>query len=117
MLKKTVIVVGALIVATVALSVGSRWFVHAHTTSWSNACINNLRRIDAAKQQWMVENHKTTNDLPTWDAVRPYLGPGTQGEVQGDIPICPQHGTYTLGSLTEDPKCSIGGPKHSLPSP
>ncbi len=32
-------------------------FVRARTTSQKNACINNLRLIDAAKQQWALESH------------------------------------------------------------
>ena len=30
-------------------------FVKARTTSQTNACINNLRQIDGAKQQWALE--------------------------------------------------------------
>ena len=31
-------------------------FVRARTTSQKNACINNLRQIDCAIQQWALEN-------------------------------------------------------------
>ncbi len=31
----------------------------------ANACINNLRQIDGAKQQWALENRKTVGSLPT----------------------------------------------------
>ena len=31
-------------------------FIRARTTSQQNACINNLRQIDGAKQQWALEN-------------------------------------------------------------
>jgi len=68
-------------------------------------CINNLRQIDGAKQQWTLENHKTTNDAPVWEDVRPYL----RIEIS-----CPQGGTYTLGRVDEPPRCSIGGPSHTL---
>ena len=33
-------------------------FVKARDVSMQNACINNLRQIDAAKQQWALENGK-----------------------------------------------------------
>ena len=33
-------------------------FVRARTTSQMNACINNLRQIDGAKQQWALETNK-----------------------------------------------------------
>jgi len=72
-------------------------------------CINRLRMIEGSKQQWMLENHKTTNDVPTWDDIRPYLNR------EGKIPSCPWGGTYTLGRMDEQPRCSIGGPSHTLP--
>src|SRR5947209_19333386 len=36
-------------------------FVRARTTSQMNACINNLRQIDGAKQQWALETKQATN--------------------------------------------------------
>ena len=38
-----------------------------------NACINNLRQIDAAKQQWALENSKTDDDIPTALELLPYF--------------------------------------------
>ena len=35
-------------------------FVKARATSQANACINNLRQIDAAAQQWALEKGKKT---------------------------------------------------------
>jgi hypothetical protein len=74
------------------------------------ACINNLRQIESAKQQWALENGKTANDVPSWDDIRPYIGRGEKGE----MPQCPQGGSYILGRIGESPKCSIGGPSHTL---
>ena len=34
-------------------------FIKACTTSQMNACINNLRQVDGAIQQWALENNKT----------------------------------------------------------
>lgn len=74
-----------------------------------NACINNLRLIDSAKQQWALEYKKTATDVPTWDDLRPYLGHGPNGE----LPTCPGGGTYTIGAVNEKPQCSVQG--HALP--
>ncbi len=74
-----------------------------------NACINNLRLIDSAKQQWALEQRKTGADTPTWDDLRPYIGRGPQGE----LPACPSGGTYTIGTVAEKPICSVAG--HVLP--
>jgi len=74
----------------------------------TDACINNLRQLDAAKQQWMLERHKTTNDVPTWDEIREFVGKGAAGST----PACPAGGTYTLGRAGEKPTCSIA--RHRL---
>jgi hypothetical protein len=68
-------------------------------------CINNLRQIDGAKQQWALENRKTITDVPTEKDVAPYL--------KNAIPKCPGGGTYTLGAAGAAPTCSIPG--HALP--
>ena len=81
-------------------------FIRARNTSSSSSCINYLRQIDGAKQQWALESHKTTNDTPRWDEVTPYLKNNT---------TCPQGGTYILGRVDERPRCSIGGLSHTLP--
>jgi type II secretory pathway pseudopilin PulG len=79
-------------------------FVKARATSQNNLCINNLRQIDGAKQQWALENHKTSSDTPTKADLLPYLR---------RWPVCPQGGTYNIGSMVETPTCSIPG--HKLP--
>jgi hypothetical protein len=75
-----------------------------------SACINNLRQIDGAKQQWALEKGKTTNDVPTWSDILAYLGQAHPAQ-----PICPQGGTYTIGRVGDVPKCSLGGASHILP--
>jgi hypothetical protein len=108
--KKLVIVIAVAITASL-LAVVIPAFLRARAAPATHGCINNLLNIDVAKQQWALENHKTTNDAPTWNDIRPYLGRGTAGE----IPVCPNGATYILGRVGEPPKCSIGGPDHSLP--
>jgi hypothetical protein len=74
-----------------------------------NACINNLRLFDAAKQQWALENRKQSTDTPTMDDLKVYLGRGPNAE----MPVCPDGGTYTIGTVGEKPTCS--NPTHVLP--
>jgi hypothetical protein len=83
-------------------------FVKARQTSQQNACINNLRIIDAAKQQWALEKGKTATDVPTQADLMPYLSRN------GQFPRCPQGGTYTINAVNEHPTCSIPG--HVLPN-
>ena len=78
-------------------------FVRARTTSQKNACINNLRQIDGAKQQWALENKKTSSDpAPTSGSLMPYLGRGTAG----NWPSCPANGSYTVNGISSPPVCS-----------
>jgi len=79
-------------------------FIREPNTSPRNACINNLRRIDTAIQQWAIENHKTNSDIPTWKEITPYLG-----QDMPEVPKCPLGGTYTLGQVDVPPTCSIPG--------
>src|SRR5215468_1663546 len=48
-------------------------FVKARTTSQKNACINNLRQIDGAIQQWALEFKKDPTSAVTETDVTPYL--------------------------------------------
>jgi regulator of replication initiation timing len=71
-----------------------------------NTCINNLRQIDAAKQQWALENSKTDDDIPTALELLPYFRDGV-------FPSCPSGGTYTINAVGVPPTCSVPG--HVLP--
>lgn len=69
------------------------------------ACINNLRQIDGAKQQWALENRKAADAVPGRQDLLPYLF----GE---RIPQCPGGGRYSVGAVSVEPTCSIAG--HTL---
>src|ERR1041385_2010247 len=71
-------------------------FVKARTTAQKNACINNLRQIDGAKEQWALENKKKTGDAVQDSDITPYI----KGLV---MPTCPAGGTYTTGPVNTNP--------------
>jgi regulator of replication initiation timing len=71
-----------------------------------NTCINNLRQIDAAKQQWALENDKTADAIPPAQDLLPYL-------FNMVFPVCPSGGTYTINAVGVPPTCSVSG--HVLP--
>ena len=77
----------------------------ATTPAAANACINNLRQIDAAKQQWALENNKTAEATPTEADLKIYI----KGNA---LPTCPTNGKYTIGNAGIYPICSIAG--HAL---
>lgn len=112
--KKSKVRLGRWIVAGVlafAMIVVLPNFIRARTIRATNACINNLRQIDAAKQQWALENNKADTDYPVaWEEIKPYLGRGAMGSL--DI-YCPDDVTkncsnsYALGNPRTKPKCKI----------
>ncbi len=91
-------------------------FVRARTTSQTNACINNLRQVDGAKQQWALETKQATNATPNFSDISGYLKSAV---------ICPAGGnaatfssSYTINDVSTKPVCQIGSgftPAHALP--
>jgi hypothetical protein len=66
-------------------------------------CANHLRLIAKYKDAWAAQTHAASNATPTWDDLGPYFPHGQ--------PACPEGGTYTIGAVSELPKCSI--PAHN----
>ena len=60
-------------------------FLRARSTSQQNACINNLRQIDGAIQQWALETGAKPTDPVTGANIQPYMGRG----IAGLLPWCP----------------------------
>jgi len=90
-------------------------FIKARTTSQMNACINNLRQIDAAANQFALENHLTNGDRINFpNDLTPYIKLNSGGKIPG----CPQGGIYSLKKVGDSPTCSLGTtvtPAHVLP--
>jgi hypothetical protein len=79
-------------------------FVKARNMSQRNACINNMRMIDAAKEQAALEHtYREGNTVPE-QQVSEYLKNGFSGLV------CPKGGRYTIKPVGEEPECSDHGP-------
>ncbi len=89
-------------------------FVRARTQSQANACINNLRQMDGAAQQWALENKLQSTATPGSGDIAPYLKLTTAGT----LPPCPAGGTYTWTTVgTNSSICSLSAstPAHRLP--
>src|SRR5580698_9697933 len=90
-------------------------FVRARTTSQQNACMNNLRQIDGAKQTWALEHYVTQTVTPQNSDLQPYLGINT-----GMLPFCPadsneQYGSsYSQNNLNTAPTCLINSSNHII---
>ena len=89
-------------------------WVRARTTSQISNCINNLRQIDAAKQQWALETKQSTNASPVFTEIRPYMK---------NVVVCPASGaggdfasSYTINDVATKPVCQISSADHVLPT-
>ena len=80
-----------------------------------NACINNLRQIDAAANEFALEKNLKTGDKINFpDDLTPYI----KLTKDGKIPPCPQGGIYSIKKVGGVPTCSLGTtvtPAHVLP--
>jgi len=95
----------AQLAATNSMMVASMRAAAAETENL-NKCINNLRQLDGAKQQWALEHNKTAQAVPTAQDIAPYLN------ANNSLPACPAGGVYTLNDLSHAPTCSV--PAHRL---
>jgi prepilin-type N-terminal cleavage/methylation domain-containing protein len=94
-----IMIVVAIIGLLAAIAVPN--FVQARTTARTNACINNMRLIDAAKEQDAIENNQAAGAVAT--NVLDYL----KGNV---LPICPAgSAAYVVGNIGAVPTCGNVG--------
>src|SRR5712691_5809391 len=90
-------------------------FIKARTTAQMNACINNLRQIDGAEQQWALETKQAAAAVPTY--------PDISGYMRNSV-VCPAGGaaatfggSYTLVNVggPGKPLCQVVAGTHILP--
>jgi len=79
--------------------------VFKDTPARRNACINNLRMLDAAKEQWALATGQNEGATVNVREVNEYIRGNT-------TPTCPAGGTYTYNTIGADPQCSVPG--HAL---
>ena len=100
-------------------------FLRARSTSQQNACINNLRQIDGAIQQWALQTGQAATAVPLAANVQPYMGRGSAGQ----LCYCPLDSnkhfatSYSMTSVSAPPTCLIqpngdgtGNYVHMLPT-
>jgi type II secretory pathway pseudopilin PulG len=90
-------------------------FSGERVTSRANACINNLRQIDAAATEFALKKGKTNGEAINFpNDLTPYI----KLPEDGKMPSCPQGGTYSIKRVGDVPTCSLGStvnPPHVLP--
>jgi len=95
-----IMIVVAIIGLLAAIAIPS--FIKARQASQTNACINNLRQIDAAKEQWALNTGAVNGE--------PAIATGTDGVdsyIKGGAPTCPlvDAPDYTYNVVGLDPRC------------
>lgn len=81
--------------------------MRAGARSQATTCINNLRQLDTAVQQFSVEAGKHVGDVVTYPTdLTAYIRLNRTGQ----IPPCPGGGTYSLNTVGNQPSafCSLG---------
>src|SRR5947209_6305028 len=91
-------------------------FIKARATSQQNACINNLRQIDGAINEWALETGQSNgNSVANVMTVSAYIKLNSSSLVPG----CPAGGSYATFSVGNIPQvtCNLSGgtPPHKLP--
>lgn len=79
-------------------------FIKSRATSQQNACINNLRQINSAVQQWAMETGQAAGSPPP--VLQTDLTPYIQLNSNSSIPDCPAGGTYTINNIGVVPQVS-----------
>lgn len=86
-------------------------FIKARKTSQTNVCINNLRQIDSAIQEWATELKKGPTSAVAFTDISVYLKNSV---------ICPSGGTtfansYTIVDVSTKPVCQKVPLTHLMP--
>ena len=104
-------VAGVLMIGLALIAIPN--FIKARTTSSANACINNLRQIDAAANQFALERGLTNGaHIHFPDDLTPYIKLNSAGKIPG----CPSGGRYIIWRVGQLPLCTLGetNPAHRL---
>lgn len=89
--------------------------LRARTKGQQSTCLDNLRLLDWAKQQWALEAKSSPTATPTTAELMPYLGRGA-----GRLPICPADPqqtfatSYVMNDCSTAPTCKMDA-THVLP--
>ena len=107
-LWRLIIFSALLVLVLVAIAVPN--FAKSKTTACKNACVNNLRILDGAKEQYALD-HK----LPKGYVLNSEQEKGLYEYCKGGAPSCPGGGKYSMNPIDVTPTCDSakeGG--HSL---
>jgi prepilin-type N-terminal cleavage/methylation domain-containing protein len=104
-----IMIVVAIIGLLAAIAVPN--FLKARTSTQATACIANLNQIRGAKEVWAFQNNKG----PTQAVTATDISGATDRLIVPEVGVglkCPADGTYTIGTVSAAPICTVAG--HTL---
>ncbi len=105
----------------VLLAIAIPNFINARETSRAKSCVGNLKQIDSAKQQAIMDyglNQASTATFFVNGTTATTSGPAGNYQLVSSVgtlsyirrpPVCPSGGQYIPGAVTVSPTCNITG--------
>src|SRR5256885_8191164 len=84
-----IMIVAAIIGLLAAIAIPN--YIQSRTAAHRNTCINNLRQIDSAIEEWATETRQSQSAPVTFNDISPYLKGGV---------VCPAGGTTFTDSYS-----------------
>jgi len=106
-----IVIVAGLIALLATIAIPN--LIRTRTTTQANVCINNLRTIDYAIQQWALEQKKGANAAVQFTDISGYMRSSV---------LCPAGGTsfadsYSISSVGAEPSCQRVPAAHFIVQP
>src|SRR4051794_29667277 len=108
MRKLALVMIGLILIVLAYLKAPE--FLGHRAISADGACMANLEALKRTKEEWRAAAPRKLDAQPTEGDL---FGPSWTNR----MPVCPAGGIYRIGSLSEDPTCSLGGPAHRVRKP
>lgn len=91
-------------------------FIQARNNTQTKSCIENLRHIQDAKDEWSIVARQPGSATPQWSDLSPYLQLNGASEL-----YCPTfgapNGVYYINDIDTDPQCALEGGTPTNPGP
>ena len=86
-------------------------FVKARSNARLHTCINNLKQLETAKEQWAMESKKAIGDACAMSDITGF------GQHITRQPTCPSGGSYSVNAVGTPASCSLSAAPdlHVLP--
>ena len=94
-----IMIVGAIVGLLAVMAIPN--LTKVREVTYRSSCFNNMRQIESAKQQWILETLRDSSSTANESDLAPYI--------RGGFPQCPANGTYTISDGDTAPSCSIHG--------